>query len=350
MEELDEKPEMLRILEAGRRQPSAGIGLGAPPRRINDENTPPGAMRATSAKRMYDDDGADSQRKRSASGTSSIMACVDSGSGSGPGSGATSTLGPRRVSSRARGRVVSATSLRRDDDGDIAMSEHADLVSAAASARARIAAARNLARQIRADGVALRSLPGTHSRTPSGSILERGRPIPARDRDELSRAIVLGGDELESALADALADAERVKMFAAEAELVHPSRSQAPAQAAAEEAAAAAEAYEATITTMEGQLQRAKEREELLADQLRRRDLELEEIYNAFNAELDGMYNDMTLPRADGVVAALRQDVAAAKAARNTADLENRRLKLQIEEEKLKREQWSQLLHARGLL
>lgn len=70
----------------------------------------------------------------------------------------------------------------------------------------------------------------------------------------------------------------------------------------------------------------------------------------AFNAELDGMYSDVTLPRPDAAGAALRRDLQATKAARNALDLENKRLKLELEEEKLLREQWSQLLQARGLL
>jgi C4-type Zn-finger protein len=82
-----------------------------------------------------------------------------------------------------------------------------------------------------------------------------------RDMDELARHIASAGEKLETKLTSALADSERVRMLARQID-------------------ESGMAYEGTITTMEGQLGRAKEREDLLADQLRRRDLELEEIYN----------------------------------------------------------------------
>lgn len=51
------------------------------------------------------------------------------------------------------------------------------------------------------------------------------------------------------------------------------------------------------------------------------------------------MYNDITLPTPTDVEAALRRDLQSAKAKRNELDLENIRLRQQLEEERLQRKQ-----------
>jgi hypothetical protein len=239
------------------------------------------------------------------------MARVDSDGRGGP----TSTLGPAPGLRHTSGKIAPRNTSRRGafspgrkvsnmsnmtsasiasslntlasavDDTDLVMSDHLDLPSASDSVRANIADARKLARRIRMDAITLRKIrspmassSSTLSRSPSSSALLSGKlgmnihgvladatndltKADVRDMDELARHIASAGEKLETKLTSALADSERVRMLARQID-------------------ESGMAYEGTITTMEGQLGRAKEREDLLADQLRRRDLELEEIYN----------------------------------------------------------------------
>lgn len=60
------------------------------------------------------------------------------------------------------------------------------------------------------------------------------------------------------------------------------------------------------------------------------------------------MYSDITLPTPSDVEAALRRDLQAAKAKRNDLDLENHRLRQQLEEERLWREQMGRVVRADG--
>lgn len=69
----------------------------------------------------------------------------------------------------------------------------------------------------------------------------------------------------------------------------------------------------------------------------------------AFNTELDGMYNDTQLPPTPALEA-MRRDLQETKASRNDLALENMRLKRELEEANLKREQWARILRERGIL
>lgn len=61
-------------------------------------------------------------------------------------------------------------------------------------------------------------------------------------------------------------------------------------------------------------------------------------INQAFNTELDGMFNDAQLPE-DEAFQALRNDLQVTKANRNVLQLENQKLKRELEEANLKRDQ-----------
>ena len=69
----------------------------------------------------------------------------------------------------------------------------------------------------------------------------------------------------------------------------------------------------------------------------------------AFNTELDGMYNDACLPQTEAFEA-MKQDLQAAKSKRNELDLENQRLKRELSESNLKREQWGRILKTQGVI
>ena len=58
----------------------------------------------------------------------------------------------------------------------------------------------------------------------------------------------------------------------------------------------------------------------------------------AFNTELDGMFNDAQLPETEAFDA-MRRDLQSAKASRNELALENMKLKRELAEANLKREQ-----------
>ncbi|WWC91355.1 uncharacterized protein L201_006298 [Kwoniella dendrophila CBS 6074] len=67
----------------------------------------------------------------------------------------------------------------------------------------------------------------------------------------------------------------------------------------------------------------------------------------AFNTELDGMFDDAQLPETEAFVA-LKKDLQASKASRNQLELENKKLKRELEEANLKRDQWARMLQSQG--
>lgn len=74
---------------------------------------------------------------------------------------------------------------------------------------------------------------------------------------DLARSIVVNSEALETILSHALADTERVRMLARQA---------------ADNAS--------LVTALQGQLERAKEREDLIRSQLSAKEMEVDEIYN----------------------------------------------------------------------
>lgn len=61
------------------------------------------------------------------------------------------------------------------------------------------------------------------------------------------------------------------------------------------------------------------------------------------------MYNDACLPETEAF-GAMRQDLQTCKARRNELDLENQKLRRELQESNLKREQWSKIMRAQGVL
>jgi len=76
---------------------------------------------------------------------------------------------------------------------------------------------------------------------------------------------------------------------------------------------------------------------------------EKEIMYEAFNEELDSMYNDAQLPD-DEAWTALSTDLQQAKQARNDLSKENAQLKFQLSEAERQKEEWGALLRAHGLI
>ncbi|KAL1406084.1 hypothetical protein Q8F55_007767 [Vanrija albida] len=393
------QPPTVDLTDAPAPPPSKLIGLGAPPRLritsgsarssvVGDENS---SLRSTSGQKRQHLADHLSPRKRSPSDSpmqrregemtptqtpEPILPGVSSRQVS-----TTSTLTPRgsrqssttgaltpsrrvsavSVASAASGATVH-TITSATDDCDIIMSDHADLSTAANSVRQKVGDARILTRRIRVDAKNLHKMTKDRenqwdvARTPSlprsphnrnirrqADLLGAYEDVPRsvspgvaskgekeQSLDDIVRSLVKTSDKLETRLKEALADTERVRMLArqsAEAEAQHTS----------------------ATAVWESQIQRSKEREDLVREHLAVREMELDEIYNAFNTELDSMYNDLTLPQPDAAAAALRKDLQETKAQRNQYQLENSRLKQQLEEERQKREHWAKLLRAQGI-
>ncbi|KAF4602112.1 hypothetical protein EYR40_005316 [Pleurotus pulmonarius] len=76
---------------------------------------------------------------------------------------------------------------------------------------------------------------------------------------------------------------------------------------------------------------------------------EKEIMYEAFNEELDGMYNDVNLPD-DEAWTAMVNDLRQTKETRNTLSKENSKLKRKLAEMQSQHEEWGALLRANGLL
>lgn len=150
-------------------------------------------------------------------------------------------------------------------------------------------------------------------------------PLGKDTPEESLKLLASGTQAVEDHLVQALADTERVRMLARNAS-----------------------AQADLVVQLQGQVARAKEREDLLRTQLAAREMEVDEVYDAFNAELDGMYNDISLGTGDAVQAALRKDLQAAKRERNGLALENQRLRDELAKGKLRREQMAGVLRSHG--
>ncbi|KAK7060488.1 hypothetical protein VNI00_001253 [Paramarasmius palmivorus] len=89
------------------------------------------------------------------------------------------------------------------------------------------------------------------------------------------------------------------------------------------------------------ELQNSKRQLEVMKSLLEETTKEKEIMYEAFNEELDGMYNDINLPD-DEAWAALTKDLREAKAARNDLSKENSELKRRLAEMELQLEECQQ--------
>ncbi|EKM80039.1 hypothetical protein AGABI1DRAFT_57412 [Agaricus bisporus var. burnettii JB137-S8] len=83
----------------------------------------------------------------------------------------------------------------------------------------------------------------------------------------------------------------------------------------------------------------------LLADATAEKDI----MYEAFNEELDSMYNDASLPD-DEAFHALARDLRETKETRNNLSRENSQLKRKVAELESQQQEWASLLRANGLI
>jgi dsDNA-specific endonuclease/ATPase MutS2 len=97
------------------------------------------------------------------------------------------------------------------------------------------------------------------------------------------------------------------------------------------------------------ELQNTKRQCELVKSLLADATAEKEIMYEAFNEELDEMYNDANLP-VDEAWASMTQDLRQTKEARNALTKENSQLKRRLAEVESQQEEWGALLRAHGLI
>ncbi|KAF7288279.1 DH domain-containing protein [Mycena chlorophos] len=96
-------------------------------------------------------------------------------------------------------------------------------------------------------------------------------------------------------------------------------------------------------------LQNSRRQCELVKSLLDDATAEKEIMYEAFNEELEGMYNDANLPD-DEAWASMSTDLRNTKEARNALSKENSQLKRRLAEVESQQEEWRSLLKAHGLI
>ncbi|KAJ7507977.1 hypothetical protein B0H11DRAFT_1969560 [Mycena galericulata] len=97
------------------------------------------------------------------------------------------------------------------------------------------------------------------------------------------------------------------------------------------------------------ELQNARRQCELVKSLLADATAEKEIMYEAFNEELDSMYNDANLPDDEAWVS-MSTDLRKTKEARNALTKENSQLKRRLAETEMQQEEWGALLRAHGLI
>ncbi|KAG8908171.1 hypothetical protein FRB99_008714 [Tulasnella sp. 403] len=105
----------------------------------------------------------------------------------------------------------------------------------------------------------------------------------------------------------------------------------------------------ADVERLQNEVGRAKRQCELVKRLLGDATAENEIMYEAFNEELDGMFNDATLPETDAWQA-MTLDLRRTKEERNSLAKENKALKRKLEEAELQNREWETLLRRHGLI
>ncbi|KAG9038527.1 hypothetical protein FRB95_000748 [Tulasnella sp. JGI-2019a] len=103
------------------------------------------------------------------------------------------------------------------------------------------------------------------------------------------------------------------------------------------------------IARLQGEVARVKRQCDLVKKLLADASAENEIMYDAFNEELDGMFNDAGLPETEAWEA-LTQDLQQTKDARNNLAKENTTLKRTVQELQLQNTEWENLLRSHGLI
>ena len=248
----------------------------------------------------------------------------------------------RKETTPRKGSNGTATPIRRSSvvTVDIDFTDHEDIAGALESAKHRINEARVTGKRIKTELVALRkqSNRGSMTRSPQRRNITRlvdqeldfGGGGDSVMTDDSARNLSTLSDKIETSLRQAMADTDSASTLATRL-LEDNLRANH------------------VVDRLREQVSRAKDVQDVLRTQLSDATTEIDVVYEAFNTELDGMYNDACLPETEAFEA-MRQDLQQTKAKRNELDLENQKLRRELEESNMKREQWARILREQGVL
>ncbi|KAI0776132.1 hypothetical protein BD413DRAFT_261330 [Trametes elegans] len=105
----------------------------------------------------------------------------------------------------------------------------------------------------------------------------------------------------------------------------------------------------AQLAEVKVDLQSSQRQTEVVQNLLAQKDAEVVAMYESFNDELDGMFDDAQLPE-DEAWAQMTRKLKAAKKSEKAAQCENFQLKRRISELEMQQEQWGKILRAHGLI
>ncbi|EIW61568.1 uncharacterized protein TRAVEDRAFT_162896 [Trametes versicolor FP-101664 SS1] len=103
------------------------------------------------------------------------------------------------------------------------------------------------------------------------------------------------------------------------------------------------------LTAANIELANVKMQRDVFSDLIKDKNAEVDVLYESFNEELQGMYDDATLPE-DEAWAAMTRDLKAAKRSEKAVRHENHQLKRRINELETQQEQWAHILRSHGLI
>jgi len=173
-----------------------------------------------------------------------------------------------------------------------------------------------------------------------------GEPTPRSQHKGQKEAATAGNDagrtgELLRSIEDALSEADR--------SLVRAASSQEALSVDIGLLAADLKEKASLLEKSRVELRSTKRQCELVKSLLADATTENEMMYEAFNEELDGMFNDAHLPDTDAWVAMTR-DLHQSKESRNALSRENSQLKRRLAEMESEKEEWGSLLRRHGLI
>ncbi|KAF8917932.1 hypothetical protein CPB85DRAFT_1284072 [Mucidula mucida] len=172
-----------------------------------------------------------------------------------------------------------------------------------------------------------------------GTPLSRPRPFSAFDTP--TRAPSFDGTDAFKPLIQSIAEADD--------SLMQGINGYNNIQGSLEELSTAFREQSADINKYKTEVQNSKRQCEVMKSLLNDVTAEKEIMFEAFNEELDGMYNDINLPD-DEAWEAMTSDLQRTKEARNALSKENQYLKRQLAETTLKYDEWEALLRSHGLI
>ncbi|KAI0371548.1 hypothetical protein BV20DRAFT_993203 [Pilatotrama ljubarskyi] len=176
----------------------------------------------------------------------------------------------------------------------------------------------------------------------------RARPFSVVESSSSSASLYAAGVSNSPKTQDMARTIEDLALEA-DGKLTHALRNQEHITSGMKDLAAQLQEKSSQLRFTKAELQSMQIQRDLVKDLLDGKDKEVTVLYESFNEELDGMYNDAALPE-DEAWAAMTRDLKAAKQSEKAAQYENYQLKRRIAELEMQQEQWAQILRAHKLI